>query len=128
MVFAVNVLSAPTASGPESRIKNQECRDRRWRTAVPLLLVWVGQRAATDTHQHPVAGAKTAVRTQPRLEHLTAVELEREQLVEPEECARADGRGRAFVMLRGGSRREAEHLGAQHHIHRTVERAVQRDL
>jgi hypothetical protein len=49
--------------------------DRRVRTDQTLLLVWVGQRASAHTHLHSVAGAEPAVRAQPRLEHLAAVEL-----------------------------------------------------
>src|SRR5687768_3203198 len=109
-------------------VLSEDCGDRRWRTTAALLLVWVGQRATTDAHQHAVPGAESPVRAEPRLEHLTTVELEREQLVVPEEGAGDDGRGRALVRIWGRNWGEAKHLGAQHHVHSTLERAVQRDF
>src|SRR5829696_4739444 len=109
-------------------VPNQECRDRRTRAVVALLLVWVGQRTAADTDQHVVAGTESPVRAQPCLEQLTTVELEGEQLIVAEERAGNNGRRRALVLLWCSNWGEAEHLGAQHHVHRTVERAVQRDL
>src|SRR5829696_5008329 len=109
-------------------VSSEDCEDRRPRDDVTLLLVWVGERAAADTHQYTVAGPEPTVRAQPRLERLTAVELEREQLVVPEECAGNDGCRRALMMFGCRGRGEAQHLGAEHHVHQSLECTVEGDV